>query len=575
MRRITGDDGVDRSAEACNMKRRARWTALILSTLLGCLTARLSTHAGPRPVQARTAQYAPCQTEASPCPETAQEACPDTCPDACPEPCPGQQPAPEPRGQQASAFDPSIPVVSVRVQVPANTAADQQLVYQIRAENVSRAPAHHVLIRCPLPTNAKYVAARPEPIQRDPEVQWRVGTMEPGVIRDFELTVRPTGSGDISTCARVQFEYGQCVVTRVTRPGIALRVNGPTEAVLFDSIPYTITVDNIGGTPIASGTLTATLPAGLEHATGRTSLTWDLGAIDVGQSRTVEYQAVAKSQGRLCTKFLASMTGGLREEAENCIVITEPKLNLTMVGPKLRYVNLNAAYGLTVSNIGTAPITNVVVRNPLPAGMGFVSASGGGQLSGAEVQWALGTLPPGTRKTVDVVLRARNEGEIRNRATASADRGMTAQAEMVTKFEGVSALTTTLRDKDDPLEVGGETSYEIVVKNQGMKPAPNVLVVATVPPELAVVRALGPSDNKKVETQIIFDPVVIQPGSEVKYQIFVKALKAGDVRFKVDVASDVLPAGPVHDEESTFIYADLPAGKTPPGSKQSRIKSQR
>jgi hypothetical protein len=44
----------------------------------------------------------------------------------------------------------------------------------------------------------------------------------------------------------------------------------------------------------------------------------------------------------------------------------------------------------------------------------------------------------------------------------------------------------------------------------------------------------------------------------VRYEIFVRALRTGDVRFKVEVTADQLKAGgPVHEEESTTIYTDI------------------
>ena len=47
----------------------------------------------------------------------------------------------------------------------------------------------------------------------------------------------------------------------------------------------------------------------------------------------------------------------------------------------------------------------------------------------------------------------------------------------------------------------------------------------------------------------------------VPRKIAVRALRAGDVRFRVELTADQLTAGPVRQEESTTIYTNLPASR--------------
>ncbi|GGM18826.1 DUF11 domain-containing protein [Deinococcus aerophilus] len=67
------------------------------------------------------------------------------------------------------------------------------------------------------------------------------------------------------------------------------------------------------------------------------------------------------------------------------------------------------AYTLTVRNPYTRPLTGVVVRDPLPAHVDFVSATEGGRVTGEPgtqtVGWTLGTLAPGEARTLDIVTR--------------------------------------------------------------------------------------------------------------------------------------------------------------------------
>src|SRR5262249_41010730 len=111
-------------------------------------------------------------------------------------------------------IDPPPPIVTVKVRVPACAPPGQDVEYRICVENCAPGDAHHVVIKNPLPSNAKFVRANPEPSETGPELRWKLGTMFGGERRRIVLVLSPTGPGDITNCTRVQFEYGQCVTTR-------------------------------------------------------------------------------------------------------------------------------------------------------------------------------------------------------------------------------------------------------------------------------------------------------------------------------------------------------------------------
>ena len=125
-----------------------------------------------------------------------------------------------------------------------------------------------------------------------------------------------------------------------------------------------------------------------------------------------------------------------------------------------------ARYLITVNNPGKDAATNVQIANPVPQGAKLVGTSSGGRVHEGQVAWNLGTLAAGERRTVQITLAAK-AGKMCNRATALADGGLKADAETCTVFEGVSALALELVDTKDPVPVGDQTSYRIVVKNQG------------------------------------------------------------------------------------------------------------
>ncbi|HMC90564.1 MAG TPA: DUF11 domain-containing protein, partial [Gemmataceae bacterium] len=370
-------------------------------------------------------------------------------------------PNPFPVQEAQVSEDPPTPVVAIRLRVPATSAAGKDLEYRMLVENISQAAAHHVMVRNPLPANARFVRADPEPSTHAPELLWHLGSLEPGGKREILLILSPTGGGEVKNCARIQFEHGECVSTRIARPSLRLDKQGPGQAAIYDSLNYRITLTNTGEAELTNLLLTDTLHAGLEHATHKDRLSWLIGTLAPGQSQTVEYQVIAKMAGRLCNKAVATAAGNFRQEQESCVTVGEAKLAMTMTGPKKSYVNTAATYQITLTNTGTMPVENIVVTNPVPAGLSFQSASDGGQLAGSQVQWRLGTLAPGAEQKLDIVFLAQKIARICNQAMATADRGLSKQAEFCTEFLGMPALSLVVQDTDDPVETGGTTAYLI------------------------------------------------------------------------------------------------------------------
>lgn len=111
-------------------------------------------------------------------------------------------------------------------------------------------------------------------------------------------------------------------------------------------------------------------------------------------------------------------------------------------------------------------------------------------------------------------------------------------------------------EKEDPIEVGTASKYVITVLNQGGAPASNIQITATVPAEMDVTGAQGLTPFRQDKQQVIFQPLAtLDAKKEARYEINVKPLKPGQVRFMIDLKADQLGAQPVHKEQITTIYS--------------------
>jgi uncharacterized repeat protein (TIGR01451 family) len=415
-------------------------------------------------------------------------------------------------------LDPPTPTVTLKVRVPACVAPGKEISYKICVENCSGAPAHHVIVKNEIPKGAKFVRASPEPHATEPELQWRLGTLGPGCCKDIVLILLPEGKEDLKNCARVQFEHGQCVTTRIA-----------------------------GSAPIFKPEEIPVLPPGAKPRA------------------TVE-----------------PPVGEKLPKGPPPPVVGEPKLDLTIIAPKKQYANLPVKYQITLSNTGSGKAERALVAASLPANARFVSASHGGVVQDNKVAWIMGEVAAGRRKSVTLVYQAKEAGEFCVAANALADRegettgSLKAEARGCTDFEGVSAVNLEVVVTRNPVEVGEKTTYVITVANPETASAPitNLNLKAILPHELELKNLSATSTDPKIIKEksiegdkgdrvmagqlILFKPIpALAPGTNIQVTVLAEAKSTGDVRFKVEMTADQLKAGgPVTEEESTTIFAE-------------------
>ena len=399
--------------------------------------------------------------------------------------------------------DPPTPVVRIKVRVPACGQPGEPVEYSIRVDNDSPADAHHVVVKNALPANARFVRASPEPHVKEPELQWRLGTMKAGACYEITLVLQPepvAGLGnpayaeDLRNCTRVAFEHGQCVTTRVANtggltPGRSPQ-KGPPEVLPIPKIP---------------------------------------------------------------TEKEPPVKPGVEEIHQ---------LTMAIDGPKTQYLNVATAYFITVANKGKFAATNLLVDFTLGDKGIYLKASDEGKHIEGKVAWVLGTLEPGASRTVVVQLKSTTIGELCHKATAaSPTRVPGAQAEFCTTFAGVSALLLELSENENPIPVGGATSYPVKISNTGTAPVTNLRLKAFIPDGVTLTRAKAAVNHNLGEALpgqkvLVFDSLpTLGPGAKTDYQIFVQGGPAGGCAFPDrNERADQLESGPVIQEQSARFW---------------------
>ena len=129
---------------------------------------------------------------------------------------------------------------------------------------------------------------------------------------------------------------------------------------------------------------------------------------------------------------------------------------------------------------------------------------------------------------------------------------MTAAADTV--IRGIPAILLEMVDDPDPIELGKTTTYTITVTNQGTAIDSNIKVVCTMEDTMGYESNSGATKGSVDGMTVTFEPLVsLAPKEKAQWKVVVKALKEGDVRFKVAINSDATTR-PVEKSESTHFY---------------------
>ena len=429
--------------------------------------------------------------------------------------------------------------------------------YTVLVRSLSTIPLHKVIVQVKVPAGAKVVATEPKAQGTETVLMWDLGTLSPRQESPVKLKLIPPAKGEMICQAWVTFTGSTALKVQVREPKLVLQVKAPDKAIIGDAVNVMLAVSNPGDHPAEAIKLAVTLPAGLEAAKGTGGLI-DVGALAAGESREVKLACVARAAGNHKCDVSASGDAGLSASGTATVAVAQPKLDLEVAGPKLRYLDRKAVYSVKITNPGDAAATEVVVSHVVPAGFKFVAADGGGQFDAASksVQWAVGEVGPGQAKEMKCELMASGIGDHTHAVAATAARGVRAEKAVATKVEGLSALAMEVTDSDDPLELGTDTTYEVRVTNTGSKDETDVKVVCTIPPQMKFKAADGPGRFEATGGEIVFEPVKRLPArGDVIYKITVTAKTKGDARFKATLTAGGL-SEPVIRQESTRVYAD-------------------
>lgn len=463
------------------------------------------------------------------------------------------QPIP-PYRKSVGAQDASLTVDWV---TPESIIVGQKGKFDLVLRNRGRIAISQISIKNALPAGFRLLKAEPAPTQPNAKSpSWIVDRLEPQEESRISLHLVPTKVGNATSHARVDFHVEATSAFRVVEPKLKITADGPESVLVGNQAIFNVTVSNPGSGKTTNVEMKAFLPKGLQAVAKST--VYDLSTLNPGESRSVRVLAKVMALGNHKVTFVTIADGNLRDEVSREVRGLDAHLAVNVKGPNFRYLARPANYTVTVKNTGTAPAHNVTLSCRVPRAFAYLAGGRNGRFDASTktINWFVGTLEVGKEFSADFKLRAVNRGDFPILAQAVGDRGLIANDKHITRVEGIAAILLEVVDVDDPVEVGAETYYEILVTNQGTEFAKNVVVTASVPDGITLLGSKGPSNGRIVGRKITFAALPkLAPRADAIYRIKVRTDKAGDLRIEAQATADSLKA-PVKELESTKVYQD-------------------
>ena len=454
---------------------------------------------------------------------------------------------------------PQQPAITIEKFAPAEIQVGKPATFEMIVRNVGSVPAQDVIVTDHIPARTQLAGVRPQPTQNsDGSLVWHLGTMQPGEEHTITLEVMPQDEGEIGSTAYVTFASQATSRSICTRPRLTIEHTAPPKVLIGESLTVGITVANPGTGPATGVMIEEDVPDGLSHLAGN-QLEYEVGTLRPGESKRLELSLKAEKPGEIQNTIVVRGEGNLTSTHTVQIEVIAPQLQVDVAGPKTRFLNRQATYTVSIANPGTAPARDVELVASLPRGMKFIEADSQGQYDPAThaVFWSLEELPPTKAGSVRLTALPVEPGQQPLRVEGKADLGLAVAGEQVVQVEQSAELLHTVKDADEVIEVGSETTYLIKVSNVGTKAATNVRVAALLPREIEGLGGDGPSGRGAGDSgRVVFEPLAkLDPGEEVTYRVQARGVAAGDHIVRVQLASDEWPT-PVTREESTRVYED-------------------
>ena len=445
--------------------------------------------------------------------------------------------------------------------------ASSNLTYTVTVTNFGPSAAGGVLVTDGLPAGVTFVSASGGGATNvSGQVVWPVGAMSVNQVSNLTLTVMAPASGTLTNVASVGSPTPDPVPTNNVSPPVTTSVTPVADVGVTNAAPvlvaagssYTnmITVTNLGPSVASNVVVVDVGPGGVLLSNVVVSL-------PAGGVTNFNVVVSAPGSGPVTNVVTVGATTGdpnLVNNTNVAVTAVTPEADLAAgkSGAGVVFASSNLTYTVTVTNFGPSAAGGVLVTDGLPAGVTFVSASGGGATNvSGQVVWPVGAMSVNQVSNLTLTVMAPASGTLTNVASVGSPTPDPVPTNNVSP--PVTTSVTPVADvgvtNAAPVLVAAGSSYTnmITVTNLGPSVASNVVVVDVGPGGVLLSNVVVSLPAGGVTN---FNVVVSAPGSGPVTNVVTVGATTGDPNLVNNTNVAVTAVTP---------EADLAAGKSGAG----------
>ncbi len=470
------------------------------------------------------------------------------------------------------------PIVEIETIGPKNLVVGQESTFKVRARNVGSVAARKLVVTTELPETVAVAAVdaklgqaqiKTREVGFDGESRrcvWEVGTLDAGASAELELTMTPQKRNAFELVSRFECERVSARTgVEVVEPILEARVEGRDAIEWGVEDKYRLRLRNVGNGDAEDVELFV--------STGETTASQRIGVLKAGEEKSIEMAVKTVLDDEISIEARATGAYGVEAKAAKKIAVLRGKLDVAIEAPELQFVDGEFEALARVKNVGDAPLENVDVAAQIPASGGGLACDGSARrnVEKGRVYWTIPLLRPNEEIVFKTLCRLTETGDATFAVVGADQTGLTAQNETTVQVESIAVLAMRVNAPKDPVAVGKECVYELVIENNGTKEATEIesgvfLGVGLKP--VAVEGGLG--TVSEAESKVIFRKIETLPaGERVVFRVRAQAVDAGN--HKVQAMLQSLPEqARLMSEEMTYCY-ERPTGRRQSGKSPSMV----
>jgi hypothetical protein len=336
------------------------------------------------------------------------------------------------------------PLLSVKQVLPEVIAPGQPIIADVTVSNIGGRTADAVVITGWWTEGYDLTQESVGSQQLNGKRAWGMGSIAAGESRMVRLKLTPSPSFAGTSEFRSGFDatFSSAVSdtrsVKLQKPELAVTATAPEASFLGQPTTLQIVVKNPSSALLRNVNVIVRLPEGLRHESGNANLETDIATLAPGATETIPLQVMVVKSGTHSARVQVLGPGCEPNERDLKVMGIDPKVSVSLHGPKTLYQDWPATFEAVVENQSDSTITGATLEIKLPHGFRELRATDKPAYDPASHRliWNLEPLKPGQKRTIVWFGIAKQSDDLISTSTISVGNVAIKRTEWVTKNAG-------------------------------------------------------------------------------------------------------------------------------------------